>query len=66
MSTQDTPDPDEYVRKNKGTLVEIIKHSNDTFVRALCLAALTEYGDDPDPEDIKAELEAFTDLGGDK
>lgn len=50
-------DPDEYVRNNRDTLVRIVKHGNDDFVRSLALAALVEYGEDPDIEKVRRELE---------
>jgi hypothetical protein len=54
----DTPlDPDEYVRDNRETLIRIVKHSNDEFVRALCLAAIVEYGDEPSVDDIQNDLD---------
>jgi hypothetical protein len=30
--TTDTPDPDKYVRENRETLIDIIKHGTDPFV----------------------------------
>lgn len=51
--------PSEYVRENKDQLLKIIKHSNDVFVRSLCLAALVEYGADPRIDDIIDELRAI-------
>jgi hypothetical protein len=63
MSRSDTPpDPNEYVRQNRETLVEVVKHGNDEFVRALCLAARVEYGDDPDREQLRRELDHVVDL----
>lgn len=59
MSIPETMDPTEYVRENKETLVDIIKHSDDSFVRSLCIAALAEYGEDPDIEEVLEELERF-------
>jgi hypothetical protein len=56
MSTTNT-DPDRYVRENRETLVKIIKHGNDDFVRALALAALVEYGGDPAVEQLRHELD---------
>lgn len=56
--------PEEYVNDNECKLVEIIKHSNSTFVRALALAALVEYGDTPDVEDIISELREFEESQG--
>lgn len=50
-------DPDDYVREHRDTLVDIIKHGTDPFVRALALAALVEYGDDPDLERVRYELD---------
>jgi len=57
MAGAQPSDPDEYVRNNRDTLVRIIKHSNDDFVRSLALAALVEYGEDPDIEKVRRELE---------
>lgn len=62
MSTAD--DPETYVRENRDTLVEILKHGNDDFVRALALAALVEFGEDPDIEAVKRDLERAAQLEG--
>lgn len=64
MATVDTydVDPDEYVRENRETLVKIIKHGNDEFVRALALAALVEFGGDPDIEQVRRELDRAEEL----
>lgn len=58
--------PDEYVRENQDTLVRIIKHGTDDFVRAFALAALVEYGDEPDIEHVRHELERATEREGDR
>lgn len=50
-------EPDEFVRENQDTLVRILKHGDDEFVRALALAALLEYGNDPQLEDVERELQ---------
>lgn len=50
-------DPEAYVRENKGTLIKIIKHGDDEFVRAMALTALVLYGDDPDPAAIRRALD---------
>lgn len=63
MAQQKAIDPDEYVRNNRDTLVRIIKHGNDDFVRSLALAALVEYGDDPDIEKVRRELEKAARMG---
>lgn len=47
----------QYVRENRDTLVEIIKHGSDPFVRSLALAALVEFGSNPDLERVQRELE---------
>lgn len=60
----DTTDPDEYVRENRETLVEIIKHGTDPFVRSLALAALVEFGGDPDLERVQHEIERAVDQEG--
>lgn len=54
--------PDQYVRENREQLVYVIKHSNDQFVRSLCLAALVKYGgEEADPNELKHELEQIMD-----
>lgn len=50
-------DPEAYVAENKETLVRIIKHGDDRFVRSLCLAALVRWGDEPDIEDLRREID---------
>lgn len=55
--SEEAPDPDRYVHDNKDTLVRIIKHGDDEFVRALALAALIRYGDDPLLHDVEHEIE---------
>lgn len=62
MSGSEVPDPDEYVRQHKDSLVRVIKHSNDEFTRALCLAALVEYGDDPAQEVLAEEIADLDDF----
>lgn len=52
-------DPEQYVNENAEQLVRIIKHSSKSFPRALALAALVEYGDDPAVESVASELEQF-------
>ncbi|MFC7044596.1 hypothetical protein ACFQH6_03465 [Halobacteriaceae archaeon GCM10025711] len=49
-------DPEHYVAENKETLVRILKHGDDEFVRALALAAIIRYGNDPLISDVKNEL----------
>lgn len=55
-------DPETYVRENKETLVHIIKHGDDQFVRSLALAILVEYGDDPDLHELRSEIDRITDV----
>lgn len=62
MSSADGPEA--YVREHRDTLVEILKHGNDDFVRALALAALVEFGEDPDIEAVKRDLERAAQLEG--
>ena len=52
--------PDEYVQENQDTLVKIIKHGTDDFVRAFAIAALVEYGEEPDIEHVRRELDRAT------
>lgn len=52
-----TTDPDRYVEENSEELVRIIKHSSKTFPRALALAALVEYGDEPSVEALAEDIE---------
>ena len=49
-------DPDAFVSENRETLVRILKHTDDEFVRALALATLVEYGTEPILEDVEREL----------
>jgi hypothetical protein len=63
MASADT-DPDRYVRENRETLVRIIKHGNDDFVRALALAAIVEYGGEPEVETLRRELNRLDELEG--
>lgn len=53
----DSSDPEQYVNNNAEELVRIIKHSSNAFPRALALAALVEYGDDPTIDSVADELE---------
>jgi hypothetical protein len=64
MSTAEDVSPDEYVRRNRETLVEVIKHGTDPFVRALALAALVEYGEEPDLERVRHQLDRAVDREG--
>ena len=52
-------DPEEYVEENTEQLSYVITHSNDRFVRGLCLAALVKYGSDADVDQVKQELNQF-------
>lgn len=60
MST--TQDPNEYVRENKDRLRRIVKHGDDQWARAMALAALVEYGDDPDVDQLRTEIDRMEDL----
>ena len=48
--------PTQYIQQNKETLIRLLKHSNDDFVRALALAAIVEFGDNATKESIEADL----------
>lgn len=48
--------PREYVKQNRETLVRIVKHGDDEFVRALAMNAIILYGDEPVLEDVEREL----------
>lgn len=50
-------DPQEYVNQNAEVLTRLLKHSSNTFVRALALAALVEYGDEPTIDSVVEDLE---------
>lgn len=54
-------DPERYVRENQEILVRLIIHGTDDFVRSLALAALIEYGPDPDIEHIKRLIDGWSD-----
>jgi hypothetical protein len=57
-------DPDQYVAENKDQLAHVIKHSNNRFIRSLCLAALVEYGEDGDVDKLKRELDQLQEADG--
>lgn len=57
-------DPDSFVDENREVLVRILKQSDDEFVRALALAALTEFGREPDLEDVEREFRQARDGNG--
>lgn len=50
-------DPDQFVGNNRETLVRIVKHGDDRFVRALAMNALVLYGSNPDLEDVEREIQ---------
>lgn len=50
-------DPDKFVEENRDLLVHVLKHGDNEFVRAFALAALVEYGNEAELEDIQRELE---------
>lgn len=56
-------DPDRYVAENREQLVDIIKHGTDPFVRSLAMAALVEFGDDPDIQQVQHELDQAVEGG---
>jgi hypothetical protein len=62
--SRDTLDPDVYVRENRETLVEIIKHGTDPWVRALAMAAIVEFGGEPELDRVRRELDRAADLEG--
>jgi hypothetical protein len=57
-------DPEKFVEQNHDTLVKILKHSDDKFVRGLALSALIEYGKDPLIEDIEQDLKRARENNG--
>lgn len=59
-----SPCPERYVKENQETLIEVIKHSSDKFTRALAIAALIEYGDDPSAEQLLDEIESILESSG--
>lgn len=64
MNDQNHSDPNQYVRENKETLVEVIKHGDDGFIRALAMAALVEYGGEPEVEQVRRELDRIVEQEG--
>lgn len=62
MSRTQSTNPREYVRRNRKTLIEVVVNGSDKFTRALALAALYEYGDDRDIEDLRREIDDFENL----
>lgn len=57
-------DPEKFVQENHETLVRILKHSDDEFVRGLALSALLEYGSDPLVEDVERDLKNARERNG--
>ncbi|NLV10256.1 MULTISPECIES: hypothetical protein [Halomicrobium] len=55
--TAKSADGDQFVQENKDTLVRILKHGDDEFVRALALSALVRYGNEPMLHDVESEIE---------
>jgi len=49
-------DPQTYVQEKQDTIIEVVKYGSDNYVRALCLAALIKYGEDPDIDRLKKEI----------
>jgi len=64
VTAEQPTQPNDYVRQNRQDLVEILKHGTDPFARALALAALVEFGDEPDIERVRHELEQAVQLEG--
>lgn len=57
-------DPNRYVEENTEVLTDIIKHSSSKFTRALAIAALVEYGDNPDVEQLLDEVKTIRETQG--
>jgi hypothetical protein len=55
--TTEIDDPETYVQENRETLIHVIKHGDDEFVRGLALAALVKWGEDPDPDRLHEEID---------
>jgi hypothetical protein len=62
----DSTDPQQYVNENAEELSRIIKHSRSKFARALALAALVEYGDDPTLASVVEDLERLREHQGEE
>lgn len=58
MKITEYENPEEFVSQERDTLVKIVRHGDDTYVRALAICALVEWGDDPSLETVKQELDA--------
>lgn len=54
-------DVEDYVDDHRDSLVRIIKHGDDPFVRSLAMAALVEYGSEPELEQVRDEIDAVLD-----
>lgn len=59
-------DPDKFVSENRETLVRIVKHGENEFVRALAIKALVRYGSEPEAKDAVRELRRAIDEEGTK
>ncbi|AUV81207.1 hypothetical protein C2R22_05650 [Salinigranum rubrum] len=59
----ETTDIDEYVEKNRESLVRVLRHSNDTYARACAWALLDAGSDPPDIEQLERELQTLKQEG---
>jgi len=57
-------DPERFVRENKEQLREIIRHGDDQWIRAACIALLVEYGEDPSLDQLRREIESAREVLG--
>ena len=55
----------ESVKQNRDDLAHIVRFSDDTYLRAVAAALITEGGEDPDKEQVKRELELALEVLGD-
>lgn len=66
MSTPQTAaEAEAYVREHNEALIELVKFSNDKFLRALALAAIVEFGDEPTVESLRREVDKIDNFRGD-
>lgn len=57
IGNESNDEPSKYVEQNRDQLIDIIRHSDDEFVRALCISAIYEYGSNPSISEIIDDLE---------
>jgi hypothetical protein len=60
-AVEEYDDLEAYVDEQRDSLVRIIKHGDDPFVRALAMAAFVEHGSEPELKQVRDEIDDLLD-----